>query len=95
MTATTLAAQVDVRSIPPRERHPLIFSSFRGLRPKETLELVNDHDPKPLYYQFRAELAGAFTWTYVEEGPEVWRVHITKLGDPVGDGRCCGNCGCA
>ena len=40
--------------------------------------LVNDHDPKPLYYQFSFERAGTFTWRYLEEGPEVWRVEIGK-----------------
>lgn len=36
------------------------------------------HDPKPLYYQFSFERAGTFTWAYLEEGPEVWRVEIGK-----------------
>jgi uncharacterized protein (DUF2249 family) len=40
--------------------------------------LVNDHDPKPLYYQFQAELGPIFTWDYLETGPEVWKVRITK-----------------
>ena len=41
-------------------------------------ELVNDHDPKPLYYQFEAEHPGQFTWEYLEQGPEVWRVRISR-----------------
>jgi uncharacterized protein (DUF2249 family) len=40
--------------------------------------LVNDHDPKPLYYQFKVEHAREFTWDYLEQGPEVWRVRIGK-----------------
>ena len=40
--------------------------------------LVNDHDPKPLYYQFNAEQAGQFTWEYLEQGPETWRVRVGK-----------------
>jgi uncharacterized protein (DUF2249 family) len=40
--------------------------------------LVNDHDPKPLYYQFQAERTGEFTWEYQEEGPETWRVRIGR-----------------
>jgi uncharacterized protein (DUF2249 family) len=70
--------QVDVRSIPPRDRHPLIFDTFDSLQPGETMELVNDHAPTPLYYQFLHERAGQFAWEYVEEGPEVWRAHITR-----------------
>jgi uncharacterized protein (DUF2249 family) len=40
--------------------------------------LVNDHDPKPLYYQFAAERSGQFDWQYRESGPEVWCVQIRK-----------------
>lgn len=69
---------VDVRRLPPVQRHPLIFQTFHALRAGEAFELVNDHDPKPLYYQFAAELPGQFTWEYLEQGPEVWRVRIGK-----------------
>ena len=34
---------IDVRTIIPRERHPLIFRTFEGLQPGEGFELVNDH----------------------------------------------------
>lgn len=69
---------IDVRTIVPRERHPLIFRTFEGLQPGEGFELVNDHDPKPLYYQFQAELGPTFEWQYLEQGPEVWRVRIGR-----------------
>lgn len=71
---------LDVRTIPPRERHPTIFNLFDGLEPGQAFELVNDHDPKPLFYQFSAERSGRFTWEYLEQGPEVWRVRIGKRG---------------
>ena len=48
------------------------------LQPGEALLLVNDHDPKPLFYQFQAEASGEFTWDYLENGPEVWQVRIGK-----------------
>ena len=74
------AKTIDVREIAPRERHPLIFQTFDDLAAGEAFELVNDHDPKPLYYQFRAERQGQVYWEYLEEGPEVWRVRISKTG---------------
>jgi uncharacterized protein (DUF2249 family) len=52
---------IDVRAIAPRDRHPLIFGAFDNLAPGATFMLVNDHDPKPLYYQFSAELSDQFT----------------------------------
>ena len=69
---------LDVRTIAPRERHPLIFATFDALGSGEALLLVNDHDPKPLYYQFSAERQGQFSWEYLEQGPETWRVRVGK-----------------
>ena len=70
--------ELDIRPIPPAERHPLIFDRFEALGPNETFVLVNDHDPKPLYYQFQAERTGQFTWDYLEQGPSAWRVRIGR-----------------
>ncbi|MBP9653194.1 MAG: DUF2249 domain-containing protein [Rhodocyclaceae bacterium] len=72
---------VDVRDIPPRQRHPMIFGAFGALFPGEALLLVNDHDPKPLFYQFQAESRGQFTWDYLEAGPQVWRVRIGRADE--------------
>ncbi|MGE5139369.1 MAG: DUF2249 domain-containing protein [Rudaea sp.] len=69
---------LDVRNIPPMNRHPTIFQTFEALKPGEAFELVNDHDPKALFYQFQAERTGEFTWDYKEQGPTVWRVAIGK-----------------
>lgn len=70
--------QLDVRTIVPRERHPLIFATFDALDAGAAFELVNDHDPKPLYYQLQAERPGQLDWEYLEQGPDVWRVRVGK-----------------
>ena len=75
---TDASRTIDVRAIAPRERHPLIFDTFRSLTPGAAFLLVNDHDPKPLYYQFQAEHNGKFKWEYLESGPDVWKVRIAK-----------------
>ncbi|MEU5990055.1 DUF2249 domain-containing protein [Spirillospora sp. NPDC047418] len=69
---------LDVRSEAPARRHTLIFETWTGLGSGEGFVLINDHDPKPLYYQFAAEHDGEFTWDYLEEGPETWRVRIGR-----------------
>jgi uncharacterized protein (DUF2249 family) len=76
--ATGEPIQLDVRVIPPREKHPAIFRTFDALPRGEGFILVNDHDPFPLRFQFEAERAGQFTWEYLEQGPVVWRVHIGR-----------------
>ncbi len=70
--------ELDVRQVPPREKHPMIFSTFDALAKGESFTLVNDHDPFPLRHQFEATRNGQFTWSYLESGPEVWRVSIGK-----------------
>ena len=70
--------ELDVRSIQPRDRHPMIFETFDTLEPGESFELINDHAPTPLYYQFFHERPDQYTWEYLEEGPETWRVRITR-----------------
>lgn len=69
---------IDVRNTPPRDRHSLIFQTYNELQPGQSFVLVNDHDPKPLYYQFQFEHQGKFSWDYLEQGPEVWRVRIGR-----------------
>ena len=73
---------LDVRAEPPVRRHALIFATFDALAPGAAFELRNDHDPKPLYYQFAAEQAGRFSWDYLEQGPDVWRVRIGRTESP-------------
>jgi uncharacterized protein (DUF2249 family) len=70
--------QVDVRTLAPPQRHSTILEQFLSLKPGQGMELINDHDPKPLYYQFSAEYPETFDWDYLEEGPETWRVKIIK-----------------
>lgn len=72
------AADLDVRELAPARRHESIFAAYQALAPGAGFVLINDHDPKPLRYQFEAEHAGEFSWAYLEEGPEVWRVRIGR-----------------
>jgi uncharacterized protein (DUF2249 family) len=74
----TKTTELDVRVIPPRDKHPAIFRSFDELSSGEALVLINDHDPKPLRYQLSAERPDTFDWTYEAEGPDVWRVRIDR-----------------
>lgn len=102
MTLTSYGTRIDVRAIPPRDRHTQIFATFRSLGAGESMEIVNDHDPRPLYAQFDAQAPAGFAWTYLEQGPDTWRVRIDKLAATSpqagaapahGNGSCCGGCG--
>ncbi len=68
---------IDVRVIEPINKHKRIFERFDELGLGESLLIINDHDPKPLYYQLLAERGNVFEWAYLENGPVEWRVSIT------------------
>jgi uncharacterized protein (DUF2249 family)/hemerythrin-like domain-containing protein len=74
-------ARLDVREISPKDRHARIFEFVDSLPPGAGFTLVNDHYPKPLLYLFQAERPGQFDWSVLEDGPEVWRVFISRV-DP-------------
>ena len=93
MPTTTSASRIDVREIAPRDRHPIILQTFRSLGASQAMEIINDHDPEPLYYEMQAEQPGQFAWESLESGPDVWRVRITKFAGGHGNGQCCGACG--
>lgn len=71
--------KIDVRKISPHKKHSTIFNIYEGLDEGEAFIIINDHDPKPLRYQMAAiHGKDGFSWDYLEEGPEVWKVHIGK-----------------
>lgn len=86
-TTEAAPALIDARTFAPQERHDRIFSSFNALPQGGAMDLLNDHDPAPLHRQFKSNFHGLFTWDYLEQGPELWRVRIGKA-----PGNCCGSC---
>ncbi len=94
MQATTQVTTLDIQSIIPQNRHPLVFAVFESVVPGAAFVLVNNHDPKPLFHQLSHQYPGAFSWNYLEEGPTTWRVEVRKEGDDAhAGGGCCGHCG--
>jgi uncharacterized protein (DUF2249 family) len=69
---------IDARTVPPLDRHAMIFATFDALQPGQAFDLVNNHDPVPLYFQFKNARQGQFEWHYIVEGPACWHVRIAK-----------------
>ncbi|MEO9256435.1 MAG: DUF2249 domain-containing protein [Tepidiformaceae bacterium] len=69
---------LDIRPVPHSQRHLVIFGKYLELAPGAGFVLLVDHDPVPLRYQFQAEHKDNFTWDYLEEGPQTWRVRIGR-----------------
>ena len=71
--------EFDIRHLVPVQRHAKIFELVGNLKPGGAFVFVNDHDPKPLYYQLEAEHPKQFSWAYLESGPVAWKVKIGRL----------------
>ncbi len=100
MTSTSYNADqpvaiVDLRLLPRPQRHMLVFRQYDALLPGEYFELINDHDPQGLLYQFQQAVPGQFSWTYRIPGPVDWHVLVGKeaLEEPQRRDDCCGG-GC-
>lgn len=99
--SSSVASVIHVQQIPPRELHSHIFATFDALGVGEALQLVNDHDPHPLRFQFDDRTPGQFDWTYVESGPKTWRVNIKRTATKeaaasnASKSSCCSGGGCA
>jgi uncharacterized protein (DUF2249 family) len=69
----------DGRSIPCSVKHGLVIQKWLDLPVGDYFVLVNDHDPVRMHEQFSAQWPGAFDWQYLQQGPEEFRMKITKL----------------
>jgi regulator of cell morphogenesis and NO signaling len=70
---------LDLREIEPKNKNSYTLEVFDQLHPNEILTILNDFDPIPLYYQFKVERPESFRWEYIEDGPSIWKINITKI----------------
>ena len=74
--------QIDIfdgRAIPCSQKHGLIIEKWRALPVGQSFVLVNDHDPARMRTQFAELWPGTFEWKYLVQGPDEFRIQITKL----------------
>lgn len=69
---------LDVTVIEPQYKHSTIYEHFDALKEGEAFIIHNDHDPKPLYYALMNDRGSIFTWDYLQSGPEIWEIKISK-----------------
>ena len=77
--APEVTSTLDVREVEHPHRHPLIFRTYNELQPGQAFVLVVDHDPKPVLFELDFVQKGKFEYSYLEQGPEVWRVQMAKI----------------
>ncbi len=70
--------ELDAREIPHAMRHATIFGALDGVRPGKGLVLVAPHDPLPLLAQLEQRSSGRFEVSYLERGPQTWRLTLER-----------------
>lgn len=60
-------------------KNQIILNHFDHLEEGKAFMLLNNCDPKPIYYRLLVERGQTFNWKYVAEGPDIWKVKISKL----------------
>ncbi len=72
------APELDARTIPHAIRHAAVLGSLAAIRSGEALILVAPHDPQPLLAQIADREGGAIEVSYLERGPEAWRLRLLR-----------------
>lgn len=70
--------ELDVRTLIPIKRHELLLKIFKDLPVGESFIFINDHDPVPLFYEFRSIHGDVVGWEYLNRGGREWKVKVTR-----------------
>jgi uncharacterized protein (DUF2249 family) len=73
--------ELDVRVLIPIERHKKLIQLFKELPVHESFIFITDHDPIPLFYEFRSIYGDVVRWEYLNRGGREWKVKVTRTED--------------
>lgn len=68
--------ELDATTIPHAIRHATIFGALEAVGPGGGLVLLAPHAPLPLLRQISDRWPGRFEVSYLEEGPEIWKLQF-------------------
>lgn len=70
--------ELDVREIPHAIRHATVFGALQGVQPGNAMILIAHHNPLPLLAQIEQLFSGTIEVSYLQEGPEEWKLRMYK-----------------
>lgn len=70
--------ELDVRTIPHAIRHATVFGALGAVPAGGSMVLVAPHDPLPLLAQIADRESNAIEVSYLTEGPQDWRLLLTR-----------------
>lgn len=69
---------LDVRVVPHAIRHATVFGALDSIEAGAGLVLIAPHDPLPLLAQIEERTPGRFAVSYLDRGPESWRLRFLR-----------------
>ena len=76
--------ELDVRTVPHAIRHATVFGALDAVGAGAGLILIAPHDPLPLLAQIEQRTPGRFEVSYLERGPQAWRLELSNTGPNAG-----------
>lgn len=71
--------ELDARAVPHAIRHATIFGALDSVPAGGGMVLLAPHDPLPLLAQLEQRAPGEYEVSYVERGPETWRLRFDRV----------------
>lgn len=71
--------ELDARLVPHAIRHATIFGALDSVVLGSGMVLVAPHDPLPLLQQLESRAPGRFSISYLERGPEAWKIQFLRV----------------
>ncbi|WP_186628430.1 DUF2249 domain-containing protein [Rhodococcus sp. BP22] len=70
--------ELDVRTVPHAIRHATVFGALDAVQAGAGMILIAPHDPLPLLAQIEQRTPGRFEVSYLERGPQAWRLQLSN-----------------
>jgi uncharacterized protein (DUF2249 family)/hemerythrin-like domain-containing protein len=74
----TEGSELDLDVLPPEFAHRAALERFSRLRPGERLRVRSGRELQSLWDVLAWGRPGEFGWAYLQEGPDQWRVEVTR-----------------
>ncbi len=80
----TIERRIDVRPLPPADRHTVILRAFDDLAEGRGLVVATDHDARPLHIELEQTRRSTYAWAQRRLAENHWEITLRKMRPPRG-----------
>lgn len=70
---------LDLRPLPNEKRCFRVSEAFQAVHMGGAFILILDEEPTKVFLHCKGEMNERFAWEIIQEGPDEWRILITKI----------------